>query len=83
MNDETISELRVKTHAMVDKMMDDARALEVNGSEDIATLKEKAVAVKENVHCYIKTNPEKSVLIAAGLGVVAGALIATMIARKK
>jgi ElaB/YqjD/DUF883 family membrane-anchored ribosome-binding protein len=40
--------------------------------------------MRENVDGYIKENPEKSVLIAAGIGAVVGAIIvASMIRRRQ
>ncbi|MFO7710449.1 MAG: hypothetical protein R6V53_01665 [Candidatus Woesearchaeota archaeon] len=38
--------------------------------------------IKGNVNGYIKKNPEKSVLIAAGTGVATGVFTTTMMRRK-
>jgi len=39
--------------------------------------------MKDNVDGYIQKNPEKSVLIAAGVGVVVGAIIAAAMMRRR
>ena len=64
--------LRERTHHGVDKVMDRA--------ED---LKYKALATRERVDGYIKEHPEKSVLLAAGVGAVAGAVLATALMRRR
>lgn len=55
--------------------------------EKVATMKknveEKAAVVKKKVDGYIKNNPEKAVLIAAGVGAVIGGIIGATIMRKK
>jgi len=80
---EEISLLRKRMHESVDKLMDQAESMNEFGKEEIIHLKEKAVAVKENVDGYIQKNPEKSVLIAAGVGAIVGALITATLMKKK
>lgn len=75
--------IRQKTHNSVDKIIDKAEHMRERSNEEIAYLKEKAIIIKENVDGYIKKNPEKSVLIAAGIGVVIGGIIVATIMRRK
>jgi len=64
--------VRQKTHDGVDKIMDKAD-----------NIKDKATEMKTNIDSAISKNPEKSVLIAAGVGAVAGAVLAATMMRKK
>ena len=82
-NSTEISGIRHRTHESVDKIMDKAESMRENGEEAMDNLKEKVVMTRENVDGYIRKNPEKSVLIAAGIGAVAGALIAAAMMRRK
>lgn len=75
--------IRQKTHKGVDKIMDKAESMKDSSEEKIADLKEKAIVVRKNVDGYIKKNPEKSVLIAVGVGAVIGAVLAAVIMRRK
>lgn len=77
------SSIRQRTHEGVDKIMDGAESVRDRGEEEMARLKEKAMMTKENVDGYIRENPEKSVLIAAGIGAVAGAVLAAALMRKR
>jgi len=77
------SSIREKTHERVDKIMDKAEDIRDNGMEGMDHLKEKAAMMKDNVDGYIRQNPEKSVLIAAGIGVVIGAIIVAAMMRKR
>jgi len=74
--------VRQRTHEGVDKIMDKAESLNERGKEEIARLKEKASMMREDVDGYISKNPEKSVLIAAGVGVVLGAVLAAALMRR-
>jgi len=78
-----ISDVRKKMHESVDKIMDKAESIRESSEEEVASLAEKAIATKENVDGYIKKNPEKSVLIAAGIGALAGAILAAAMMRRK
>ena len=75
--------LRQGTHNGVDKIMDKAESMKQSGKERVAHVKEKVIMMRKNVDGYIKKNPEKSVLIAAGIGVVAGAVTVAALMRKK
>jgi len=77
------SGLRQRTHKSVDKILDKAADIGERGKEAMDGLKEKAAAAKENVDGYIRKNPEKSVLIAVGVGAVVGALLAAAMMRRK
>lgn len=77
------SSIRYKTHRGIDKVMDKAESMNESRKEAVARLKEGSLHVKENVDGYIRRNPEKSVMIAAGVGAVAGAVITAAMMRKK
>jgi ElaB/YqjD/DUF883 family membrane-anchored ribosome-binding protein len=80
MKNETI---RQKTHQSVDKIMDGADNMNEKSREAIARVKEQMILARKNVDDYIKVNPERSVLIAAGIGVALGAIITALIMRKR
>ncbi len=85
-NDESIAHgqgMRQRTHESVDRLMDKAESMRDSGAEKIARMKEHAIEMREDVDSYIRKNPEKSVLIAAGVGAVVGALIAAAMMRRK
>ncbi len=75
--------MRERTHEGVDTVMDKVESMRESGKEQMNRLKGKMMASKESVDGYIRENPEKSVLIAAGVGAVAGAVIAASMMRKK
>lgn len=77
-----MSNIRKRTHKEVDNIMDRAKRAEERSKEKIARLKAKAIMIKGNVNGYIKKNPEKAVLIAAGTGVATGVFTTTMMRRK-
>ena len=89
-----ISGVREKTHEGVDKIMNKAESLKESGEEAIAHMKESgeeamhnlnknAMQIKKKIDVSIRESPEKAVLIAAGIGAVAGATIAAVAMRKK
>ena len=80
MKNETI---RQKTHQSVDKIMDGADNMDAKSKEAIANLKEKVNIARKDFDNYIKQNPEKSVLIAAGIGIAFGAIITSLIIKKR
>jgi ElaB/YqjD/DUF883 family membrane-anchored ribosome-binding protein len=82
-NSTKIFGLRQRTHDSVDKIMDRAESVSESGKEKMADIKEKAMMMKENVNGYIRNNPEKSVLIAAGIGAVVGGILAASLMRRK
>lgn len=86
MNEKNYTEssgIRQKTHDSVDKIMNKAERIEESSREEIARLKEKIISMRENVDGYIKKNPEKSVLIAAGVGAVVGAIFVAAMMRRR
>lgn len=75
--------IRQRTHDGVDIVMDRAERMSESSKQAIANLRERGVEMKENVDGYISKNPEKSVLIAAGVGAVLGAILTATIIRRK
>jgi ElaB/YqjD/DUF883 family membrane-anchored ribosome-binding protein len=75
--------LRKKTHDSVDKIMDKAESIGESSKGKMENLKEKSVMMRNQVDGYIKKNPEKSVLIATGIGMFTGALLAMVLMKKK
>jgi ElaB/YqjD/DUF883 family membrane-anchored ribosome-binding protein len=78
-----VSGVRQRTHDSVDRMMDKAESMRDSSEDAIARLKEKVITLKENVDDHIKENPERSVLIAAGIGVVIGAALTAVVMRRR
>jgi ElaB/YqjD/DUF883 family membrane-anchored ribosome-binding protein len=76
-------DFRQRTHEKVDMIMDKAESMRDHGNEEMTLLKENAMMMKENVDGYIRKNPEKSLMIAAGVGAVAGAILVATIMRRK
>lgn len=78
-----MANVRQKMHDGVDKMMDQAESISESTNDEIEYLKDKAIMMKGNVDGYIKKNPEKSVLIAAGVGAVVGAILTAALVRRR
>ncbi len=76
-------DIRNAAHENVDKVIDNVENISSDTKEKVVQIKEKAIETRENFDDYIKTNPEKSILIAAGIGAVIGALFATVMMRRK
>jgi ElaB/YqjD/DUF883 family membrane-anchored ribosome-binding protein len=74
-NSTKISGIRQRTHKSVDNIMDKAQSIGESGKGELIHLKEKATTMNENFDGYIRKNPEKSVLIAAGIGAVISAMM--------
>ena len=71
--------IRQRTHEGIDNMMDKAESVGERGKEEMVHLRERAMKVRKNVDNYIQKNPERSVLIAVGIGLAVGViLVATM-----
>jgi len=75
--------VRQKAHDGVDSMMDKADSARESAEEGMEYLNERGERVKENVNGYIRENPGQSVLIAAGVGAVAGAILAAAMMRRR
>ena len=67
-----MADVRKNTHKSVDEIFDKA---DVIGA--------KATKIKEGVDDFISDNPEKSVLIALGTGIIVGGVLAAIILKKK
>jgi ElaB/YqjD/DUF883 family membrane-anchored ribosome-binding protein len=78
-----MADVRKSTHKSVDKLFDKAERIGESGKETIARVKEKASEIKEGVDDFISDNPEKSVMIALGVGIIAGGLLAALLMKKK
>ncbi|MGM5488657.1 MAG: hypothetical protein ACQESG_06930 [Nanobdellota archaeon] len=77
-----ISNMRERAHKRVDNIMDKAESMRKNGRERLTRLKGRTMMVKKNVDGYIQKNPEKSVLIASGVGIAGGAILTSSIKRR-
>lgn len=75
--------IRQRTHNGVDNVMNRADIIRKGSNEAMARIKAKAIMVKESVDGYIRKNPKKSVLIAAGAAAVIGATIGAAMMRRK
>jgi ElaB/YqjD/DUF883 family membrane-anchored ribosome-binding protein len=74
---------RKTAHEKVDSLMDRTEDYAQRGADQLTSMQEKATQVRETVDTYVKDNPEKSVLIAAGAGAVVGALLAAALMRRR
>ncbi|PIO06117.1 hypothetical protein COT47_03500 [Candidatus Woesearchaeota archaeon CG08_land_8_20_14_0_20_43_7] len=75
--------LRERTHESVDMVIDKAEDMNQSGKKTMAHVKEKAKMMGIKVDEYIKTNPKKTVMFAAGTGAVLGAVAVAAFMRKK
>ena len=79
--------VRKKIHKKMDNVMDKTekigRKLSTKGKASAARLTKKTKAIEKKVDTYVQKNPKKSLSIAAGLGLVAGALAALLFGRKR
>ncbi len=74
---------RQKTHDGVDRIMDKAESIRGRGMKTMENMKGKAVKVRDGVNGYIKKNPKKTIMYAAGAGVVAGAVTTAALMRRR
>ena len=75
--------MRQRTHDRFDKTMDGAENMKDRGQEAMTRLKDKTVMIRENIDEGIERNPEKSVLIAAGIGAVIGSVLTAVMMRRR
>ncbi len=75
--------LRQRTHDRVDSVMDKAESIGQRGKDSMAHVKERARMMKGKIDGYIKNNPKKTVMYAAGAGAVAGAVTTSVLMRKR
>ncbi len=77
------SDLRQSAHDRVDDAMDRVEYLNERGQKAMSQAKAKMQELREGADSYIERNPEKSVLIAAGIGAVVGSIITASIVRRR
>jgi ElaB/YqjD/DUF883 family membrane-anchored ribosome-binding protein len=75
--------MRQKSHERVDKILDRAEQINEKGKETLENVKAKMRMMRENADDHIRKNPESSVLIATGVGIVLGSAITAMIMRRR
>lgn len=83
MADRKTEELKQRAHERMDRVMDKAEELNMKGKETIQQMKAKMMAMREDLDDKIRRNPESSVLIAAGAGVLIGAVLTAAIMRRR
>ncbi len=81
-NDTNTSEIRQSLHENIDNAFDAELLLKENSSNYMNKIKENSAQIRAKANGYIERNPEKSVLIAVGIGAIVGAILATAIRRK-
>jgi ElaB/YqjD/DUF883 family membrane-anchored ribosome-binding protein len=75
--------VREKTHDNVDKIMDKTEEMKADGENKLARLKIKGQEIRNDIDERISENPEKSVLIATGVGIAVGIILTALIMRRK
>jgi ElaB/YqjD/DUF883 family membrane-anchored ribosome-binding protein len=75
--------IRQRTHDGVDKVMDKAQSMSDTGKDAMNRSKERAIIMRKDVDGYIGENPEKSILIAMGFGLVVGAILVSVMRRNR
>lgn len=69
------SSIRQKTNRGVNMIIDKAEKIGNQGEKIMTNLKDKTIIIKDDIDGYIMKNPEKSVLIATGIGLVLGSIL--------
>ena len=69
------SSTRQKTNRGVNMIIDKAEKIGNQGEKIMTNLKDKTIIIKDDIDGYIMKNPEKSVLIATGIGLVIGSIL--------
>lgn len=82
-NSKKEAEAGERAHKYVDTIYDKAGDIKDKYNEKMTQLKGKLTQTKHGVDGHIKNNPETSVLIAAGAGMLAGAIITALIMRRR
>lgn len=75
--------MREKSHQRMDEILDKAEHLNQKGKETLENVKAKMRMMRENADDHIRRNPESSVLIATGVGIVLGSVITAIIMRRR
>jgi ElaB/YqjD/DUF883 family membrane-anchored ribosome-binding protein len=73
---------REKLHRSLDAVLDQAGIAGESGKNALYGAEQRAAVIREHLGGDIRRNPEETVLIAAGIGVLAGLLIGAALARK-
>jgi ElaB/YqjD/DUF883 family membrane-anchored ribosome-binding protein len=77
-----ISGARSSAHRSVDRFMDNAEDLEGRRLSAIDSLKDRAQTMKDSFNGYVQDNPGKTLVIAAGIGALVGAIITASMMRR-
>lgn len=77
------SGLRKKTHNGVDSVVDKAEGVGKSSKQKIEYLKKRSLMMKNHMDSYIQKHPQKSILMATGIGIVAGAILAKTLMKRK
>jgi len=76
-------DVRQKVHDRVDDAIDKMDELNERGQETWSQAKAKMHKMRDDADEYVQRNPERSVLLAAGAGVVLGSIITASIMRRR
>ena len=76
-------ETKKRAQSKVNKIINNTEKIIKNGKNKIIKLKQKALKKKQDTDSYIKKNPEKSLGIATGIGVLMGLVFAKLIIKRK
>lgn len=82
-NNSKVFGVRQRAHENIDRVMDGAERIKNRGSKAMYYLKEKSINARNNIDGYIEENPEKSVLIAVGIGVIVASILSRIMARRR
>ena len=74
---------RENIHKGLDIILNRAEVLGEEGMTALYTAKQRAAAVRDDIGYYIYRKPETAILVAAGIGVLAGLLIGAVQANRK
>lgn len=75
--------IRQRTHDRFDKLMDGAENIKESSMEKMTNLKNKAIMMREKMDHRIGKNPEISILIASGIGIIVGSIITIAMMRRR
>lgn len=83
----TVSKIQRKNKKELDKLQKLAKSkiqsFSLTASKEMGYAKDELAELEEKAKAYIKKNPEKLFIAAAGIGAFVGALTATLMKRKK
>ena len=78
-----VSGFRQRAHKGVDNMLDKAEDIGKSSRKEMDIFNKKVRTMKGNVASYIQKHPEKSVLVATGIGALVGGVVTASRMRKK